>query len=458
MNYRATAYMVGLLLVGGIITTNCKPQKTQSEESPPISEASETDAEAPVLLTENADATKSSVTLSSDLPFDVTITGTKLETSIREDFDRFSWESFIALNWEPNSDAPIGTNGDNATVWETWKNAMDVFLPDGKQPSAWGEPGTIPKSCKTTDKKVLAQVGKTPDLLNEMEQPFKTGPLIDQNGEYTRYEILMNQEMFDYIDKNGLYSFEGQQKFNAPAVFPEGSDSAKEWGAIMIKASWKILGDGDDPSKFHTVEAIVYTPAQDDPKIAESCFTAKVGLVGLHIGTKTKICPQWIWSTFEQVDNAPSFDNIHKPGPFNYYNASSEYPWNEAPARPWDPNIENQTPSQVVRLTSIFEGTEALNKEYQAKLRSVNPNSVWQYYELVGTQWPVNPRQLPLGNPFPEFLANSTLETYVQGIVEDKKVKLVPNVSSSCMHCHNGATMISNGRASDFTFLLERAQ
>jgi hypothetical protein len=28
-----------------------------------------------------------------------------------------------------------------------------------------------------------------------------------------------------------------------------------------------------------------------------------VGLVGMHIGHKSKTSPQWIWSTFEQVDN-----------------------------------------------------------------------------------------------------------------------------------------------------------
>ena len=44
-------------------------------------------------------------TLSSSLPYDVTIapTDTVLQTQIRADFDLFSWESFIALNWSPDS-------------------------------------------------------------------------------------------------------------------------------------------------------------------------------------------------------------------------------------------------------------------------------------------------------------------------------------------------------------------
>ena len=81
---------------------------------------------------------------------------------------------------------------------------------------------------------------------------------------------------------------------------------------------------------------------------------------------------------------------------------------------------------------------------------AVNPKSVWQYYQLVGTQWPVNGDSVNMntGNPFPVYMANCTLETYDQGSV--------PGVSSSCIGCHNAATSWG-GRPSDFTFLLQTA-
>ena len=41
-----------------------------------------------------------------------------------------------------------------------------------------------------------------------------------------------------------------------------------------------------------------------DP-VTGQCAPTLVGLVGLHIVQKTKSRPQWIWSTFEQVDNVP---------------------------------------------------------------------------------------------------------------------------------------------------------
>ena len=79
------------------------------------------------------------------------------------------------------------------------------------------------------------------------------------------------------------------------------------------------------------------------------------------------------------------------------------------------------------------------------------PGSVWQNYELVSTQWPTNAQSKtdPTGVPAPSFLANTTLETYIQGEIKQ--------TSSSCMACHNNATS-TNGDFSDFTYLLQRAQ
>jgi len=450
LTHRTNRFLLTVLLVPLLMVNSCKDKQTEASTQKEKKEIGAPEVEVNVAA--------DTISLSPVLPFDVTITGSVMETSIRRNFDEFSWESFIALNWSQDSTQVIGSNGDNPTLWETWKNSSDVFLANGAKPTPWGTLGTLPPGCSSHKGKFLSQVGKTPDLLNESELPFKTGPLIDQNSAYSRFEILVNQEMFEYIDDNNLYSFDGQQSFHKNAEFPEGNNDTKVWGAIMVKGAWKIMGENDDPNRFHTVDAVIYTPAQTDPVVAESCFTAKVGLVGLHIGTKTAICPQWIWSTFEQVDNAPTFGKENEKKHYNYFDVKEDRKVNEAPLRPWNPEIPDQIPTQVQRLTPIFSGTAELNKAYQAKLRSVNEKSVWQYYELVGTQWPTNSSNLPLGDPFPQFLGNATLETYIQGIIVNDTVQLVPNVSTSCMHCHNGATMISTGKTADFTFLLERAQ
>ena len=133
---------------------------------------------------------------------------------------------------------------------------------------------------------------------------------------------------------------------------------------------------------------------------------------------------------------------------------------NEAPPRPWIPNQKTTPASQVMRVDEIPDFAHASadeqNKTALGLLRGVSDQSVWQYYELISTQWPTDPgpgncnasATDPLGNPAPQFLANTTLETYIQG--------MTPNVSSSCIECHGNAAM-TTGAASDFTYVLQRA-
>ncbi|MES2817569.1 MAG: cytochrome C [Pseudomonadota bacterium] len=422
--------------------------------------------------------------LSPHIPFDVTATPPFSLQSLQHNFDELSWQTFIAANWpaldngEPDPARIIGQQ-DAVAVWEAWKESYQIFLPKGQPPSAWNAPAQVPAACEGLKAgRLLQQMGKVPDVLDEFIQPFKSGPLVDQDGIYTRNEITVNQPMFDGIVDNGLYSIEGQQRFFDTAgnqvAFSCGvnPDTAKktpgQLGSIMVKASWKVLGGSDRASDFHSVDALVYTPGNSNPDngpiIPESCSAQRVGLVGLHIVHKTANAPQWVWSTFEHVRNVPERTTpvSERKGPYLFYDtAASDRPINQPPARPWNPALK-ATPSQIVREIPIDAATQQLNASYQAKLRSVNPQSVWANYQLVSTQWPTAPADTcttpsptnPLGTPAPTFLANSTLETYIQGTT--------PQASSSCMECHNNATtqVTQSPRTSfaDFTYLLERAQ
>ena len=394
----------------------------------------------------------------------------KKEVAIENAFDIFSWNTFIALNWPPGRNGQAdpkkkpGSSSDNKTVWEAWIGPENIFLDGGKTPS-WNAPTIIPEACKATHSKgeqVLVMVGKTPDLLTNNNQPFETGPLIDQNHAYTRFEIHANRAMFDYIVKNNLYTKAGQSAFKGTVSFPCGGGT--DTGSIMVKAAWKVLGPGDDPKRFHTMEALVYTRGSSDPLTHESCTRQTVGLVGFHIGRRLNIASQWVWSTFEQIDNAPDDTDVSagtlKPK-YNYFNpACKDCVVNTPPPRPWVPNQLDKQPTQVVRITSLppqaIASAQQQNGTAQTLLAGVSGKSVWQYYRLISTQWPVqsnddctaNPAN-PNGTPFPQFLANVTLETYVQG--------KTPQSSSSCINCHGNATM-SKGVASDFTYLLGSAK
>ena len=64
----------------------------------------------------------------------------------------------------------------------------------------------------------------------------------------------------------------------------------------MIKASWKVLAGEDKPEKFHTIDALVYTPKKDHPKSEATCVPKKLGMIGFHVGHKTQFAPQWVWT------------------------------------------------------------------------------------------------------------------------------------------------------------------
>ena len=419
------------------------------------------------------------ITVSSTVPNQPSFPSGSTSTieSIQCAFDVFSWNSFIAL--AHTADGSLS----GQTVWETWPQSSDIFLPNGADPGPW--PGTrqIPESCSDSSLPVVSQLGKRPDVLEATDEPFKSGPLVDVNGYFSRFMITINEDMYNEIRQDTLYSQAGQSAFSAAGNtvnFSCGCDggsgaecaSGGQQGALMVKAAWKVLAGSDDPSKFHTAEALVVTPAQDGSP--ETCEEQTLGLVGFHIAHKTQGSPQWVWSTFEQVSNVPTQgQTIPSGASYNYYQADCDdcNPVNEPPPQPWNPHDEpvtaNQDKSQVQRVIPITQATQTMNTEAQGLLTG----TVWANYELISTQWPTNASgvgtpQTPTaengwctslnptdksGAPAPTFLGNTTLETYIQG--------RVPQASSSCINCHLNATMaVGQNSFSDFTYLLERAQ
>src|ERR1700730_2871410 len=105
--------------------------------------------------------------------------------NLQRGFDFYSWLTFIALN-SPADGKTIGQGprpgGDAATTWEALSNyrpLADVILADGSKPT--GATRIAPDKCKPLDApgKIILQLGEA-----AWNQPFKTGPLIDQGGHY----------------------------------------------------------------------------------------------------------------------------------------------------------------------------------------------------------------------------------------------------------------------------------
>jgi cytochrome c len=161
---------------------------------------------------------------------------------------------------------------------------------------------------------------------------------------------------------------------------------------------------------------------------------------------KTASAPQWIWSTFEQIDNVsgahPSFHNPRqRDGEVNRQTHSG-------------------TPNQVTRVIPIpaldpdcgkmdqaVDNVQQLNRDVQKALG----DSVFRHYELIGTQWPVSTQRNEVApstvfQVLPELLGNTTMETFIQE-------------TSSCMGCHAMARTSKTSQfvSADFTFTLGEA-
>src|SRR5260370_5864950 len=277
--------------------------------------------------------------LSSSLPADAP-PKPNLQTTgnfavIQRKFDIFAWQEFVALNWPPGSPGQPGPGtigksltGDNSTVWETYMASSQVFQPGAAPPAPWGTTQPIPSFCPAVPPalpgkvtKILPLIAKG-DIQDEFTEPFTVSPLIDVNGKYTRYEIRMNQVEFAKILQGSADSPAPAQPWYVPAnqvapiSFPAGVYQTDQIGSVEVKAAWRQISQSQ-ASRYHTAWAyITYAPGSNNLNTKCSGPFLMV-LVGLHIISMTASAPQWIWATFEHLDNDPSAPAI---GHYSYYN------------------------------------------------------------------------------------------------------------------------------------------
>jgi hypothetical protein len=445
--------------------------------------------------------------LSPNMPLDVA----NLPKPSAEDWNGLAWQSFVASNW-PGIPDPSQLMGavDPAGVsvpvlWMTSKGVTDVFLDKGAPPDPNWQTQVAATACQSlpgydpATSYVLGLIAKTSPIVHtEINQaPFPgseqvVGPLIDQSANYVRYDIRMSQSEFAYFLNYRYYNADEQIAAVTanPTTFQPPPRSGQEpylqnlppsahYGTIEYKASWRVLDPKVDiVSRYFTASAFIVNP--DGTCIGPQL----VGLTGLHILRLTPSTPAtWFWASFEQVDNitvpsppptrpdgrllTPTFGDgkTYVPG----------YSYAPAPVDPGKP-LPPPQPVGVSRLTPIQDTSIPVTKIYQGLLAG----TVWQNYELIGVQFPVNPIQngQPQGNAQGTgqcyvagndhatdaaaqindcYLANTSMETYVQ--------------STSCATCHSygaplGVQRTSRGRptfnALDkfqiLTFMLMQAQ
>ena len=295
--------------------------------------------------------------------------------------DRFAWQVFVEVN------APAG-NGTGQTVWQTWSTDDETF-PCPPTPSECGGTGPPPRGCP-----VFPGESRTPaaaaghqrsaraqqiDLQTPAPAPAAAEP---PAGPPQTLEIVhRNRPTFDYIVANDLWYVEGLEKaFEDGFVFDFPTD------AIEFKSNWRLLAEGDDPARYHTM-------VQDGSTYL---------LVAFHVSTKD--LPNWFWSTFEHVDNPGRCDFIGCHDSFGV--------------------VPHDVPPHPKALNQQYPPGE-LTAPVQRWLAKLAP--AFQNYRLKGSQTDYT---TPTG--LPTLLGNSVTEA---GFVQ----------TASCITCHGRATIGASG-------------
>jgi hypothetical protein len=456
--------------------------------------------------------------------------------TLNETYNLYSWQAFMAIHWPVSKDGtPKSKFTDEGTpAWIGWKEAFQVYREDGQKPAPWGAPRTdfgldIPKKILADSDARIVLSSSTPthpdnfsNIADETDQAF-AGKLFDQNGNVVVYEVLMNQIEFDYVVENQLYNINGQLNFSstgAIADFPAGDYNTGYLGAVEIKLAWKILEGTDIKSRYYKNKGYVYD--QNNVLVEKN-----LGLIGMHISQKTPTGKQWVWSTFEHVDNldqnvikvdgkrkvihptlrdpdceiCPANYDVSNGTTFKFMEDPKGNYWQLTgqdkqkrdiiyPERYWA--SEKVPKTQAFRMVDIPVRVKNINNQMQAYF--AKEGSIWQYYKLVDTQYPLNQNALPGphgnsnnrvpesvvnksgGDPNIALLTNITMETFFQKgnqsashlIEGNPKNQTTIFGTESCIACHSSAGIynVVKGEANnngpqlsgDFSWLLGKAK
>ncbi len=385
-------------------------------------------------------------------------------------FNALAWQTFKLLVWpasqtmrgEPDTGASI-TDMNGLRTFETFKANWEVFQDKIVKPDEWNTYPATATPCAgqpTIDHNVIV-LGSFNEFGVIQEPSFQgvANVLVARNSTFVRYLAGMNKAEFEVIRDHGLY--DPKVVATLPAKLDPNSPALAPYGAMTIKSAWVEIPQDNtqqqiDLSRFFWRWAWV----QSRPNVSNSdyalpeCHLAKVALVGLHFVHKTSSRPQWVWATFEHVDNVPGDCGTPANGSYTFHPGGLTVGVGNTPPTEWQFPNPTPTPLNVERKQIINASTCKTNAAWQKELRKVG--SVWQYYQLVMTQWPATASSPSLdadhATPTPPCVigpantatANVTMETFFQGPTQCHNA-----TQPTCMTCHNAA------RNADFVFAIE---
>lgn len=375
--------------------------------------------------------------ISSDVPHDVPAgPGATIQ-----DLAIFAWQEFIALNWVASDPAVSGLRGrpntnvgfldiapDNGSfplvVWQTYRHKNELFPLDGTTDPVFdshmptyayqtnprmgtGPNGQIPSFSLFNNLDETSEIGVANMYAHSTSVPPEAQPA---SGIRVAYEAKVNRAVFQYLVDNGFTSsangyaaLTNAQANTGPAfntdpnktsfpnvgictpppgvsvrsiiMLPCGDIAVPGdlgEGAIEIKAAWRALTPEEMSSgRFFTRNVLFYTGQPPNQLFNNAVW----GLVALHIIHKTKSFPAFVFASWEQVDNYGD-DTPDNPNPQNLAFDNT----GEASVLP---------DIAVRRAHAINSPIPPVNDAVHAAFTDPttgNPDTVWQYYKLIGVQ------------------------------------------------------------------------
>jgi hypothetical protein len=415
----------------------------------------------------------------------------------------FAWQEFIALNWPVvtsgraapdtgNSFLAASKVGSSYTpVWQTYWHRNELLPGPGKTPVTPSITDTAPPNYQYKETYPYGGSGtgdytlwNNLDEINELGQDvvfahsIATPPPNYTDGIDSTYQVLyeakMNFSGSNYIfnanlnDANTRAAKVDSTVANLAALSKAGGcetdpkyvclpcgklangSNPRQEGNIEIKAGWRVLTSAEASSgKFHTQNVIYYHNVDISATEVESkYFNATMGLVGLHIIHKTETFPDFVYATWEHVDNLEVDPTTNKRAVY-------------AEIQNTNFGDDAKTSNDILRTHPIPSSITSVNETVASVLSDPANNSVWQYYKLINVQAkPMDVHSVKSEDESSFYLSNSVIESNIElqtftGSLTDSSVMNVFYEGNEmnmggCMGCHGNAQL----KGADFNFLI----
>ncbi len=345
------------------------------------------------------------INISSTVPKDIA------RTASVEDIAKFAWEELLSMSWKSTYTTanPQRGVGDTAwsyadagaypglVVWETYAHRTELRPFYGKI-----QPFNSPPHYSFGDTMDIKPApGENPsfELFNNLDENNEIGSCDiyahSDREQMVLYQAKVNADEYNYFKKNlqdtnvlksaisntfnnlvkyKAYYEGATSSCNCPpdsnviclpcggATIP-GSSNTYE-GAIEIKTAWRKLDPAkDDTTRFFRRNVLYYTQGSGNTIYYHNGI---FGLVGIHIIHKTQSFPDFIFASWEQVDDR---------------SADMQYVLLDNSGKETG-GMKPVLPDQHV----VPPYLDSVTQKVWDQLTGINKESIWQYYRLIGVQ------------------------------------------------------------------------